>query len=228
MDLTVEDVANLLSVPENFVEGLVDQGKIRSYKINGNLRFDPLEIEDWVMSHELEKSIKDQSQDGSQTSKGTQQFSLYRAIFRGGVHLNIKGRTKEEIILETTQRIAPKLELDANIVSELLLDRERLAPTALSYGIAVPHTREIVLPNSHNVIALVYPSLPISYGSLDGKDVHAMFFLFASDNKQHLHLLAKIAHLANDPGMVEFLKTKPSLAELLGKIKEWELTLFQD
>lgn len=224
MDLTVQDIADLLNVPSDHVEGLASEGKIPSYKINGALRFDPMEVEGYVMRHELQKS----SRDTAHTQKGRQQFSLYRALFRGGVHLNIEGESKNAIIENTTEKLAPKLDLDANIVTELLLDREKLAPTAIGHGIAIPHTREIVLENSRDLIAVVFPKEPIAYGALDGIDVHTMFFLFASESKQHLHLLSKIAHMISDPKWVEFLKSKPSLAELLSETKKWELSLSQD
>ena len=123
------------------------------------------------------------------------------------------------------ENIARDLNLDAEVITELLLDRERLMPTALSHGIAVPHTRDSLLQESFDVVAIVFPKNPIEYGALDGKPVHTMFFLFACDDKRHLHLLAKIAHFSSKPENVAFLRRHPTKAELLEKIKQWEINL---
>ena len=69
---------------------------------------------------------------------------------------------------------------------------------------------------------------PISYGALDGKFVHTLFFLFASNDKRHLHLLAKIAHLSQQSQAIAFLETRPTKEHLLTFIKEWEAEVPQN
>ncbi len=123
------------------------------------------------------------------------------------------------------QKIAKDLHLDAEVITELLLDRERLMPTALSNGVAVPHTRDFLLQESFDVVSVVFPKKPIEYGALDGKPVHTLFFLFACDDKRHLHLLAKLAHLSSTPDTLAFLKRHPEKDQLLERIKNWETGL---
>ena len=153
---------------------------------------------------------------------GMQQFSLYRAIHKGDVLAQVTEESKDEIIKSTTQSIAPRLGLDADVLSELLLDREKLMPTALNNGIAVPHTRDFLLQDPFDVIVVVFPQSPIEYGALDGKPVHTLFFLFSSADKRHLHLLAKLAHLSSNEDALEFLRSKPGKEDLLDYIKDWE------
>ena len=76
---------------------------------------------------------------------GTQAFSLYRAIFKGGVVHNVEGTTKRDVIKESVNIIANNLSLDAEVLSELLMDRENLMPTSLNHGVAVPHTRDFLI-----------------------------------------------------------------------------------
>jgi PTS system nitrogen regulatory IIA component len=52
--------------------------------------------------------------------------------------------------------------------------------------------------------------------------------LFASNDKRHLHLLAKIAHFISEQESLDYLKTKPSKQELLDYIKKWEATIKQN
>jgi nitrogen PTS system EIIA component len=107
-------------------------------------------------------------------------------------------------------------------LTDLLLDREALQPTALNNGIAIPHTRDFLLNVHHDMVPVVFPEKSISYGALDGKPVHTLFFLFASDDKKHLHLLAKIAHLSSQPTALALLQSQPSKETLLEYVKNWE------
>lgn len=157
-----------------------------------------------------------------QVKMGMQQFSLYRAVHKGAVFNDIEGTTKEEIISNTMQRAAGILGRDPEVLIELLLDRERLMSTALNHGIAVPHSREFVFEGPFDVAILVFPKAPIDYGALDNEPVHTLFFLFASGDKQHLHLLAKIAHLSGNEKAQTFFRTRPGKKEVLEYICEWE------
>lgn len=228
MDLKLKDVAELLNVSEATVRRWISESKIPYYRWNHQFRFSRSEIENWVLSckqgGDFSAFAKEEA-DGAKERLGTHQFGLYRAIHKGGVYCDIPGEAKEEVIRFAMKRIAQDLHLDAEVLTELLLDRERLMPTALSNGVAVPHTRDFLLQESYDVVAVVFPQHPIAYGALDGEPVHTLFFLFACDDKRHLHLLAKLAHLSSKPENLAFLKTHPSKIDLLNYIKNWEAHL---
>jgi nitrogen PTS system EIIA component len=238
MDLKIKDVAELLSVSESTVRRWLTDGKIPAYRINHQYRFSSIEIENWMMRCKLKSTEEGFSpfnetqiyppieggKDAQEVSSrgGMHHFCLYRAIHQGDVFSNIPGRTKEELIRWTTKAVASKLGVDAEILSELLLDREKLMPTALNNGIAVPHTRDFLRQGPLDMVFVVYPKDPIEYGALDGKAVHVLFFLFASNDKGHLQLLAKLAHLGSHPVAHEFLFAKPDKKLLLDFIRSWE------
>ena len=228
MDLKLKDVADLLNVSETTVRRWISEGKIPYYRLNQQYRFSRNEIETWVLSSKQEgdfSTILEEDTPLKSENLGTQQFGLYRAIHKGGVYRNIPGSTKEEVIANAVSLIAKDISLDAEVITDLLLDREKLMSTALSNGVAVPHTRDFLLEESFDVVAVVFPENPIEFGALDGKPVDVMFFLFACDDKRHLHLLAKLAHLSSKEINLNFLHTKPSKPELLEYIKEWESNL---
>lgn len=162
---------------------------------------------------------------GAQFYHTTEVRSLYRAIHKGGVIFNVEGDSKETVIRNATGKIAPQLNIDAEVISELLLDREKMQPTALNRGIGVPHTRDFLLNTPHDTVTVVFPEHVIDYGALDNKPVHTLFFLFASQDKQHLHLLAKIAHLCSQPETITLLQTKPAKEKLLEYVKNWEASI---
>lgn len=241
MDLKIKDVAELLNVSETTIRRWLAEGKIPAYRIHHQYRFSRMEIEDWVMSCRLKKESgqflpveeeqiyppKNKEDNLQETTTGQQQFSLFRAIHRGDVIESPHTQNKEVLISETVGVIAERLGLDSNVLTELLLDREKLMPTALNNGIAVPHTREFLIKRPFDITVIVYPKDPIDWGALDGQAVHSLFFLFACDDKRHLHLLAKIAHFSSDQKNLEFLKTKPSKEVLLDYIKVWESSIKQ-
>jgi len=232
MDLKIKDVADLLKVSETTIRRWLTDGKIPAYRLNHQYRFSRIEIENWMIKCKIksaddtafspfdEKLIEPEEQNIA--GKGMQQFSFYRAVHHGGIYHDIPGNTKEEIIEGTTKRIAEKMSLDADVLSELLMDREKLMPTALNHGIAVPHARDFVTGLSFDFITVVFPKNPIEYGALDGKPVHTLFFLFATNDKTHLHLLAKLAHLSSNQKALEFLEGKPDKTNLMEYLRIWE------
>jgi PTS system nitrogen regulatory IIA component len=228
MDLKLKDVAELLNVSETTVRRWISDSRIPYYRLNNQYRFSRCEIESWVLSCKQGGEFSPFVQEDSEPKNeclGTQQFGLYRAIHKGGVYQDIPGKTKEDVIRNAVGLIAENICLDAEVITELLLDREKLMPTALSNGVAVPHTRDFLLQESFDVVAVVFPKEPIEYGALDGKPVDVLFFLFACDDKRHLHLLAKLAHLSSKAANLSFLRTHPSKAQLLEYVKEWEGSL---
>ncbi len=228
MDLKLKDVAELLNVSEGTVRRWISESRIPYYRLHNQYRFSRDEIENWVLSCQQEGSFSPFSTESIEEVKeglGTHQFGLYRAIHRGGVYTNVPGSTKEEVLRAAVERIALQISLDVEVVTELLLDREKLMSTALSNGIAVPHTRDFLLQESFDVVAVVFPETPIDYGSLDGNPVDILFFLFACDDKRHLHLLAKLAHLSSKEENLAYLRGHPSKSDLLEHVKEWESNL---
>lgn len=221
MDLTKTDLLNLLQISEDTLLEWVESGKIPSYQLNHEYRFNREEIEEWMLrSLKEEDSVKE-------PYAGNQHFNLYRALHKGIVLTNIVGDSKQEVIANCMEIIAEQLDLDADVLTNLLLDREKLMSTALNHGVAVPHTRDSLLPKPYDVVVVAYLKEPIEYGALDREKVHTLFFLFASQDKRHLNLLAKIAYFCHQTENLELLRNKPSKKELLESVREWESRLNQ-
>ena len=66
--VTIKEISNLLGVKESTLYSWVNNGSIPSYKLNGLLRFDMEEIEEWVREskqthHNVNTEIKKVSKD---------------------------------------------------------------------------------------------------------------------------------------------------------------------
>lgn len=225
MDLKIKDVTELLGVSEATIKRWLAEGKIPAYRIDQQYRFNRTELEDWVISHRQHQEDDVFTDVETGAVLGNNQFSLTRAIHKGGVFQQLPGNNKEEIIRATMQQLATPLNLDADLLTELLLDRENLQSTGLNNGFGIPHTRDFLLSTPVDVVTVVFPKKPIPYGALDGQPVHTLFFLFACDDKRHLHLLAKIAHLSSLPKAQKFLQSQPDREALLSFVKEWEANI---
>ena len=224
MDLTVKDVSKLLQVSEQRVLEWTKEGAVPSYQLNGEHRFSREEIEEWMLRYFNQDDLQI---DPKEHSVGLQQFNMYRALHKGMVLQNVEGRTKEEIISNSMELISEKLDADAEVLTNLLLDREKLMSTAINHGVAVPHTRDFLISKAYDVVAVVHPKEPIEYGALDGEKVHTLFFLFACQDKRHLNLLAKIAFFCHQSENLNFLEQKHDKGELLAFIRSWESSLNQ-
>ncbi|MCH9632881.1 MAG: hypothetical protein S4CHLAM6_12250 [Chlamydiae bacterium] len=224
MDLTANDVSKFLQVSEEAVLTWTKEGKVPSYQLSGEYRFNREEIEEWMLR---QVNLDDLHIDPKEHPKGLQQFNLYRALHKGLVLKDVEGESKEELIRNSMEIISKQLEIDAEVLTNLLLDREKLMSTAINRGVAVPHAREFLLSSANDIVAVVHPKTPLEYGALDGEKVHTLFFLFACQDKRHLNLLAKIAFFCHQPENLEALKQKLDKRELLSSIKAWESNLNQ-
>lgn len=231
MDLKIKDVVELLSVSEATIRRWIKERLIPAYKLNHQYRFDREEIEHWMLSCKLDKkkeellTIEEEEEEETKERKDFRSFGLYRAIHRGEVLRHLDVTTKEEAISQTMENVAHLFELDPLITTELLLDREKLMPTALNNKVAVPHAREALFKGKSDVIVVVFPKTPIPWGALDDQPVKVLFFLFACSDKHHLHLLAKLAHLSSDREALLFLESRPSKETLLQYMNQWEAHL---
>ena len=115
MDLKIKDVAELLNVSETTIRRWLKDGKIPAYQLNHQYRFSRGEIEDWMMKCKLnlskdgfspfeEKQIYPVVEEEPQAQRGgTQQFSLYRAMHKGGVLVDVPAKNKNQLIKTVMQ-----------------------------------------------------------------------------------------------------------------------------
>ncbi len=224
MDLSLQDVTELLHVTELEVKDWVKTGKIPFYRLNNELRFSRCEIEDWML-HSGVAGVVENASFNRKNVVGSQAFNLFRAVNRGGVFFDVEACDKEQLIRQMAEVLSERFSWDKEAVSQLLLDRERLMPTALNQGVAVPHTRDFLLNTHFDLVTLVFLKKPLEYGALDQRPVDTLFFLFACEDKKHLQLLAKIAHLSSQTHVLDKLRHLKSTEEVLDHIRVWEANL---
>ena len=128
---------------------------------------------------------------------------------------------KTEVIKELADHLAanvPGVEREA--LARVLLERERLASTAIGEGVAIPHGK---LDAVGKLVACVGRApAGVDFDSMDGRPTHLFFVLVAPENSTGVHLkaLARISRLFKDPEFRTRLMQAKDAAEIYRVIAE--------
>lgn len=150
-------------------------------------------------------------------------------LIKNCMNLNLKGKTKEEVIDEMIGMLMDNGRLnDREEYKKEILKRESQSSTGLEEGIAIPHakTKAVKIPS----IAFGRSLEGVDYDSLDGEP-SKLFFMIAAPadaTDSHIEVLSKLTTLLLDDNLRENLlkaETKDEILNLLldeGKVKEEE------
>ncbi len=112
------------------------------------------------------------------------------------VILDLKGKTKKEVLKEMVN-VLPLDDDKKKSVYEAILKREEIGSTGIGKGIAIPHSRSVMLDDVYLVVGVSKKG--VDFEAIDGKPVHLIFLLCATPvdpDSRYLITLGKIAHLA--------------------------------
>jgi len=139
------------------------------------------------------------------------------------IYTDLVAQDKEDALRVMAQHLAAaKPSLDAEVLLQLLLERESLSTTGIGFGVAVPHCKS---DQVQDLTILVARSLEgIDFQALDGQPCRLFFLLIAPTQSSNTHLkaLAKIARFAKDAAMREGLLAQTDPGSLLRFIAEQE------
>ncbi len=138
------------------------------------------------------------------------------------INLDIKSKDKEGAIKELLS-LLPVKENEKDAIFHTIMKRESLGTTGIGKGIAIPHTRTLILKD---IIVLVGVSRGgIDFESIDKKPAHFIFLILAppyDTNNSYLITLGHIAELSReiskDMGKCQ-VKTKADFIKCLESIK---------
>ena len=115
----------------------------------------------------------------------------------------LQAREKSAVIRELADHLAAHVSgpqrIDREVLAKVLLERERLASTAIGEGVAIPHGK---LDAVGKLVACVGRAVEgVDFDSMDGRPTHLFFVLVAPENSTGVHLkaLARISRLFKDP-----------------------------
>ena len=217
-DIPVKEAAELLNVSEKTIYRWIRQGVIPTIKLQGQYRFDRLELEGWARHNRIGSFPA-----GPASDEPEETISLSRAVQLGGIHYKIEGETVDQVFQQVaalfpfSPRLAPTFR---ETLQQTLLQREHLATTGIGHGIALPHPRH---PRDwglgHPAVGIYFLDRPVDFRALDGEPVYVMFVILCATVKGHLKMLSRISHLVSRPEQRDFLRGVPNRTDLMERIR---------
>lgn len=137
--------------------------------------------------------------------------------------LDIKARTKEEVIDELARKLDQAGVLnDLKAFKEAIFAREAQSTTGVGDGIAIPHAKTAAVKRP--AVAFGRSKSGIDYDSLDGKPSRLFFMIAAptgADNT-HLEALARLSSMLMDASFRARIESASTEKELLDMIRQKE------
>ena len=218
MDLSLQDVADALSVSKETIETLAVTSLIPSYRLAENLRFNRFEVESWMV-HKFQEdkfySLKKQTR-----SIGSKRYALTRALAKGMSHYLTDIPTQKQILQVVSSHIASHLELETSIVFTELYERESISSTSINEYIALPHAKDLINLKADGCIFVFYLNSNCLFEV--EKKIHTLLVPTAKNDSHHLLLMSKLASFCHEPQNISFLKTKPTIQNLIHFCMKWE------
>lgn len=223
MELSVKDVARLLTVSEKTIYRWIKQESIPAYRINEQCRFNRAEILEWATSRRIQISPDILMENNTGNSPLP---TLVEAMKDGGIAYRMGGTDKASVLRAVVEVMHLPEEVDRDFLFQVLLAREALGSTGIGDGIAIPHVRNpIVLHITKPTITLCFLEKSINFGALDGDPVNILFTLISPTVRAHLHLLSRLGFVLRNPEFNAALKRQALRDELLEKLAAAEAAL---
>jgi len=222
-DFDISTLATHLHMLPAQISKLADRNKIPARRIGGQWRFSRAEIHHWLEDRiglssagelvEMETNLQriDTSDQG--------EVAIAALLPVETIAVPLAARTRSSVISAMSELAATTGMLwDPAKMAEAVTAREAMHPTALDIGVALLHPRR---PQSsilgEAVLALGITGQGLPFGGAGG--LTDVFFLIAATNDhEHLRLLARISRMISDPAWLADLRAasdSPAAHELI-------------
>jgi PTS system nitrogen regulatory IIA component len=219
MQLTVRDVAELLSVSEKTVYRWIEDRKLPGYRlVGGQYRFQRGELLEWATANRVQVSPRMFEEP---EAAGERLPDLAEALQAGGIYYRLSGTDKATALRSVVEVLRLPDEVDREFLWQVMLAREALQSTAIGDGIAIPHVRNpIVLHVPRPLVTLCFLEKAVDFGSLDGRPVQALFTLVAPTVRAHLHLLSRLAFALRNKELRLMIERQAGREDLLLALRQ--------
>jgi PTS system nitrogen regulatory IIA component len=222
MNWNLREAARALDMTEREVLRLVREGTLPACRIHDQYLFNPVELQVWG----AERNHKLAADFIPPAGESPQMLSLAGAIERGGVHYDIAGSTRNEVLEAVAHLPGVPAHVDRGLLAEVLRSREGLASTGIGGGIALPHPRDpVVLHVETPIVLLCLLARDIDFKAIDGQPVRVLFTLLSPTIPLHLGLLSRLAHALHDDVLCQLLAERSARDAILTRIRELEIRM---
>ena len=220
MPLDLHQAALKLGVSPATVQRWARQGRLGMVRPSGEFLFEERELQQWARNQGLK--IRNELKK-PQNVRALQDKPLSAALAKGAILHNVAGHTPGEV-LSVLVELSPVTEgRNRTALLQQLIEREALASTALSAGVALPHPRT---PSDAftdaPVVVIAMLEQPVDWLALDGELVHTAILLLNPTAHEHLQVLSRLALVLREQKLVDALKARSSAEDIFSIIDSLE------
>jgi PTS system nitrogen regulatory IIA component len=147
-------------------------------------------------------------------------MELYDLLHPEAVKVVAAASSKKRVLHDMAQLAGICYDMRAEVLLEALLEREKLGPTGVGNGVALPHARSMDVDRVCGAFILL--ESPVDFGSVDKLPVDVIFGLFAPENAgvDHLKALAIVSRTLRDSSICAKLRANPDQQTLFTILTE--------
>ena len=147
-------------------------------------------------------------------------MELYDLLHPEAVKVVSAASSKKRVLHDMAQLAGNCYDMRAEVLLEALLEREKLGPTGVGNGVALPHARSMDVGRVCGAFILL--ESPVDFGSVDKLPVDVIFGLFAPENAgvDHLKALAIVSRTLRDSSICAKLRANPDQQTLFTILTE--------
>lgn len=220
MQLTVRQAASYLAVDEPTLRRWIRVRGLPAHRVNERLHLNAIEVWEWAVEHGVPASRR--------LLEDARRFPdvvppLSELLATGGIYSDIAADDKRTLLAEIVERLPLPPDVERDFLLAVLDAREAMGSTGIGDGIAIPHVRNpILLHVTQPFVTLCLLRHPVDFEALDGKRVHAVFFVVAPSVPAHLRILAQLGYVLRDATLRRLLHERASAERLLERVREIE------
>ena len=147
-------------------------------------------------------------------------MELYDLLHPEAIKVVTAASSKKRVLHDMAQLAGNCYDMRAEVLLEALLEREKLGPTGVGHGVALPHARSMDVDRVCGAFILL--ESPVDFGSVDKLPVDVIFGLFAPENAgvDHLKALAIVSRTLRDNSICAKLRANPDQQTLFTILTE--------
>jgi len=147
-------------------------------------------------------------------------MELYDLLHPEAVKVVVAASSKKRVLQDMAQLAGNCYNIQTEVLLEALLEREKLGPTGVGHGVALPHARSTDVDKVCGAFILL--ESPVDFGSVDKLPVDVIFGLFAPENAgvDHLKALAIVSRTLRDNSICAKLRANPDQQTLFTILTE--------
>jgi PTS system nitrogen regulatory IIA component len=227
------ELARFLGMDQRQATKMAQRGQIPCQKVAGQYRFNRAEITEWMQQNLGPGKYNLVSMDESKASGGQvdqEEMLVSPLLCEEAISTQLAARTKSSLLRELVSLAQETQQLyDGSTLLEALNRREELCSTAMEGGIAIPHPRRpLPYAVAEPILVIAQTTQGIGFGAPDGR-LTDLFFMTCSQNDQdHLHMLARLCRMLNDPNFPQQLRDAKTPEEITSLMRQREKTVIKD